>query len=78
MKLKENDARGLWNFYAEALELDSTYVDAYYKKNPQKRGFFLKATHPANDQIEEGEISDFSLCHINTGLIMQDAYFQRV
>ena len=65
-KLKENDARGALEFYAEALELDSTYVDAYYNKG---------LAHILLIQIEEG-ISDFSIA-IQYQPNFADAYFQR-
>ena len=31
-KLKENDPKSALDFYTEALELDSTYTDAYFNK----------------------------------------------
>lgn len=31
-KMEENDAKGAMEFYAEALEMDSTYSEAYYNK----------------------------------------------
>jgi len=65
-KLKENDPKGAIDFYTEALELDSTYADAYYNK--------AMAHLRLNDL--DAAISDFSLA-IKYRVTYVDAYFKR-
>ncbi len=65
-KLKENDPKSAIDFYTEALELDSTYSDAYYNK---------AMAHLRLNQSEEA-ISDFSLA-IKYQDTYVEAYFQR-
>lgn len=65
-KLKENDPKSAIDFYLEALELDSTYSDAYYNK---------AMAHLRLNQLNES-ISDFSLA-IKYRDTYAEAYFQR-
>ena len=65
-KLKENDPKAALAFYSEALELDSTYVDAYFNK---------ALAHIQLIQLEEG-IADLSLA-IRYNSNYSEAYFQR-
>ena len=65
-KLKENDPKSALGFYTEALELDSTYSDAYFNK---------AMSHLRLNQVEEA-ISDFTLA-IKYQNSYGEAYFQR-
>lgn len=65
-KLDENDPRGALEFYQEALDLDSTYSDAWYNK---------ALAHLQLNQLDEA-ILDFSEA-INYKIDYSEAYFQR-
>ena len=65
-KMEENDPKGAMEFYSEALEMDSTYADAYYNK---------ALAHLRLNQLSES-IQDLSLA-IKYKPDYYDALFQR-
>lgn len=65
-KIEENDPKGAMEFYGEALEIDSTYADAYYNK---------ALAHLQLNQLSES-IQDLSLA-IKYQPDYYDAIFQR-
>ena len=65
-KLEENDPKSALGFYQEALDIDSTYADAWFNK---------AVAHLQLNQLEEA-IADFSQA-IRYKNNYVDAYFQR-